>query len=101
MAETKRKVGKPNIDLREKLDLLSMTRGWTHKDVRRYFGIGQTKALDLVKNAEEVKYFKGYYTIESVLKLFGLNRITEMQTTLMQLGYFDKVDTYNIDNIED
>lgn len=95
------KIRKDFLDPRTRLELLQMPRGWTCKEIKKYFAVGQSKAYELLKMATPVKYFNGYYTIESILNMFGTNRVKEVHICLMQLGYLDKVDSYNMATILD
>jgi len=67
----------------KKLDLL-LKNAWTYKDIKEYFNVGTTKAINIKNRA--IKEFDGvipfstqYVKCESVMILFGTTRESELK----------------------
>lgn len=90
------------MEVKNKLELLSKPV-WTYRDIMNYYGYSKPTAIKAKNNAikshnGKVSYGNQYATIDSVLELFGTNRITEIEK-LKQMIYGD-TKTINKANID-
>lgn len=90
------------MEVKNKLELLSKPV-WTYRDIMAYYGYSKPTAIKAKNTAikaynGKVSYGNQYATIDSVLELFGTNRITEIEK-LKQMIYGD-TKTINKANID-
>ncbi len=92
------------MEVKNKLELLSKPV-WTYRDIMAYYGYSKPTAIKAKNTAikaynGKVSYGNQYATIDSILELFGTNRITEIEK-LKQMIYGEwNTKTINKANID-
>lgn len=96
------------MEVKGKLELLSKSI-WTYRDIMAYYGYSKPTAIKAKNTAikaynGKVSYGSQYVTIDSILELFGTNRLNEINKLKQMIKTDTKTinkKTIDFDNVEE